>query len=231
MREEERNEEHRGPVGLERRDRDAAESTARTRSPCTVGASIRTAGTSIARSCRLGNSRPATRPHRGKSRLSETSRDLPIGRIRAALGLRAMLLDATASAVSRQMNRQKFPSPLYAYVLALSAIACGSDAAPSKDPEVGALNAHPSGQGGSGASPDSIPGAAAQGQADPENVGRSASRRRRRTAHGTQLVQRSVCHLEAGLTGSAEAAGRTRRSPARRAELRRRGLFRCNSLR
>lgn len=68
-----------------------------------------------------------------------------------------MLFDATASAVSRQMNRQKFPSPLYAYVLALSAIACGSDAAPRKDPEVGALNANPSGKGGSGASPDSIP--------------------------------------------------------------------------
>jgi len=67
-----------------------------------------------------------------------------------------------------QMTRQKFRSPVYAYVLALSAMACGSDPAPSTGPGVGALNANDSTQGGSGTAPDSIPGAAAQGQADPE---------------------------------------------------------------
>jgi hypothetical protein len=66
------------------------------------------------------------------------------------------------------MTRQKFPSPLYAYVLALSAMACGSDAASGKGPEASALNANPSAQGGSGATPESLPSASARGQADPE---------------------------------------------------------------
>ena len=73
------------------------------------------------------------------------------------------------------MNRQRFPSPLYAYVLALSAMACGSDAAPSKGPEVSALNANPSAQGGSGATPDGIPSAPAQGQADPAEASNPVS--------------------------------------------------------
>src|SRR6185436_9396141 len=74
-----------------------------------------------------------------------------------------------------QMTRQKFPSPLYAYLLALIAMACGSDAAPSKGPGVGALNANPSAQGGSGAAPDSIPSAPAQGQADPAEASNPVS--------------------------------------------------------
>jgi len=73
------------------------------------------------------------------------------------------------------MNRQRFPSPLYAYVLALSAMACGSDATRSKDPEASALNANRSAQGGSGATLDSIPSAPAQGQADPAEASNPVS--------------------------------------------------------
>jgi len=65
------------------------------------------------------------------------------------------------------MTRPNFLSPLYVGVLALSAMACGSDAVPGKGPGLGALNANPSAQGGSGAAPDSISSAPAPGQADP----------------------------------------------------------------
>jgi hypothetical protein len=75
-----------------------------------------------------------------------------------------------------QMNRRTFPSPLCAYVLALSAMACGSDAAPSEGPGSGALNAKPSARGGSGAAaPDSIPSAPADRQADPAEASNSVS--------------------------------------------------------
>lgn len=74
-----------------------------------------------------------------------------------------------------QMTRRKFPSPLYACLLALSAMACGSDAAPSKGPGVSALSANPSAQGGSGATLDSIPSAPVEGQAAPAEASNPVS--------------------------------------------------------
>jgi lysophospholipase L1-like esterase len=70
-----------------------------------------------------------------------------------------------------QMNRQKFPSTLYACVLAMSATACGSDAVPSKGPGLGALNANPSAQCGSGAAADVGVGESARASSDAQAGG------------------------------------------------------------